>query len=436
MLDIKFIKEHKEIVEEAIKNKKVPVKVDVTALLGKYDQYLTILKKVELHRSLRNNLSKDISKVSEEEKIKLMQEAKRTKDELVDMEKTLELLRLEVNDLVMQVPNIYASETPLSEDDSGNVVVRQMGAPKNFAFTPKDHVSLGESLDVIEIDKAGQVSGSRFYYLKGSLAFLQFALIQYVLNILTDEKVVNIVAQSVGNPSSKPFIPVVPPVFIKPEVMKRMDRLDPIEERYYIPSDDLVLVGSAEHTLGPLLMDETVNIEELPIRFVGYSTAFRREAGSYGKDVRGILRVHQFDKLEMESFSTVEGGENEQNLIVGLQEYIMSGLKIPYQVVLISTGDMGKPDFKQIDIECWMPGQNKYRETHTSDFMTDYQARRLNAGYKDKQGNRKYLYMNDATAIAIGRTLIAIMENYQNEDGSITVPEVLRKYTNFDIIKK
>lgn len=206
-----------------------------------------------------------------------------------------------------------------------------------------------------------------------------------------------------------------------------MARLEPKDERYYVQSDDLYLVGSAEHTLGPLHMDKVLKEEELPVRYIGYSTAFRREAGSYGKDMKGILRVHQFDKLEMESFSLPEDSVNEQNFFVAIQEYLMQELKVPYRVVQICTGDMGGPDARQIDIECWMPGQNRYRETHTSDLMTDYQARRLNTKVKRKNGT-EFVHMNDATAIAVGRTIIAIMENYQTENGTVKIPKALQKY--------
>jgi seryl-tRNA synthetase len=241
-------------------------------------------------------------------------------------------------------------------------------------------------------------------------------------------------AESVNNPSSKSFSPILPPVFVRPEVMKRMDRLDPIDERYYFEKDDLVLVGSAEHTLGPMHMDKVFKETELPVRYIGFSTSFRRESGSYGKDVKGILRTHQFDKLEMESFTTAENGRVEQDLFVAVQEYLLQQLEIPYQVISICTGDMGKPDFRQIDMECYIPSQGKYRETHTSDYMTDYQSRRLNTTYLDKDGNRQFVYMNDATAFAIGRILIAILENNQQEDGSIVVPKVLTKYTGFERI--
>jgi len=224
---------------------------------------------------------------------------------------------------------------------------------------------------------------------------------------------------------------------IKPDVYTKMARLSPEDktERYYIPSDDIYLVGSAEHTLGPIHIDQIIPEADLPIRYVAFSTAFRREAGSYGKDTRGILRVHQFDKIEMESFSKPEDSVLEQNFFVAIQEYLVKSLEIPYQVVSICTGDMGKPDARQIDIECWIPSQKKYRETHTSDLMTDYQARRLNTKLKRRDGKIEFVHMNDATAFAIGRILVAILENYQQKDGSIKVPKVLQKYCGFKVIK-
>ncbi len=435
MLDIKYIKDNKDSVKNAVKEKHLSGSVDVDKLLETYDTYLELLKKVELHRNLKNNLSKDISKVSAEERINLLEEAKTVKAELSEVEHKLDEVKSLLDSMLLLIPNVISPDVPVAPDDSGNVVLRKVGTPKEMDFTPKDHVAIGESLGLLDIDTAGQVSGSRFSYIKNELALIQFALINLCLEVVTNEKTIGEIAKKVGNKYSKPFSMVIPPVFIKPEVMKRMDRLDPIEERYYIPSDDLVLVGSAEHTLGPILMDKTVELKELPVRYIGYSTAFRREAGSYGKDVRGIIRVHQFDKLEMESFVSQEDGEAEQQLFVGIQEYIVSKLGIPYQVVQICTGDMGKPDYKQIDIECWMPGENKYRETHTSDYMTDFQSRRLNAAYKDETGTRKYLYMNDATCLAIGRILVAILENYQQKDGSVLVPEALKKYLSFEVIE-
>jgi len=279
---------------------------------------------------------------------------------------------------------------------------------------------LGESLGVIDVETAGKVSGPRFTYLKGDLALMEFALVQFALNKL----------------SQKGFVPVVPPVMIKPEIYIKMARLDPgqEEERYFMPNDDLYLIGSAEHTLGPLHMDEIINQNDLPKRYVGFSTCFRREAGSYGKDTRGILRVHQFDKVEMESFTTAADGAQEQELMVSIQEELMQELGLPYHVVIVCTGDMGGPDARQYDIETWIPSENKYRETHSADYMTDYQSRRLNTRAKLSDGKVELVHMNDATVLAVGRTLIAIMENYQNADGTITIPEVLRPIMGKDKI--
>ena len=314
--------------------------------------------------------------------------------------------------------------------------MRKWGSVPKFTFTVKDHVQLGHDLDLIDNETASNISGARFTYLKNELALLQFALIQHAFFVLTSEKLLKKIADSVKKGfNAKPFSPMIVPVMIKPDVFGKMARLEPKEERYYIPSDDVYLVGSAEHTLGPMHMDKIILEQDLPLRYVGYSTAFRREAGSYGKDTKGILRMHQFDKIEMESFSKPEDSILEQNFFVAIQEYLIKSLEIPYQVVMICTGDMGGPDARQIDIECWMPGQNKYRETHTSDLMTDYQARRLNTRLKRKDNKIEFVHMNDATVFAIGRTLIAILENYQQKDGSIKIPKVLQKYTGFKVIK-
>jgi seryl-tRNA synthetase len=221
---------------------------------------------------------------------------------------------------------------------------------------------------------------------------------------------------------------------MKPEVMKRMGRLDPIDDRYQTTEDGLMLVGSAEHTLGPIHIDEILDYKQLPLRYVGYSTAFRREAGTYGKDMKGILRLHQFDKIEIEVFSNKDNGFVEQELILAIQEYLMKQLELPYQVVLKCSGDMGTPDVRAYDIETWLPGQNQYRETHTSDYMGDFQARRLQTRYKDSDGQKHFIHMNDATVFAIGRILIAIMENYQQADGSIRIPQILQSYIHKDSI--
>lgn len=434
MIDIRIIRENPDSVKKSIIKRHLGDGSVVDAVVDLDRKSLVLLKDLELKRALRNSLSEAISKTAPDAREKLIAEASVVKSDIKTLEGEYEKVDGELKSLLPKLPNLMADDVPEGKDDSENVVLRKFMEPTKLDFTPKDHIELGELLDIIDIERAGKVSGSRFYYLKNEAALLQFGLIQFCMQTLTNKEIISKLSKEAGSPFDKPFCPVVPPVFIKPEVMKKMDRYDPIEERYYIPSDDLVLVGSAEHTLGPMYLDETLNYDDLPVRYIGYSTAFRREAGSYGKDVRGILRVHQFDKLEMETFVSVEHGESEQRLLVGVQEYLMQQLEIPHQVVIVCSGDMGKPDFKQIDVECWMPGQGKYRETHSSDYMTDYQSRRLNSAYRDANGDRKYLYMNDATAIAIGRTVIAILENYQQADGSVRVPKVLQKYVGTEII--
>lgn len=420
MLDIKFIRNNIEKVREAIKNKKV--NLDLDKLLATDERRRHLLSESESLKAEQNKRSKGPQSPVDLEELKALKE----KIKLIESE--LKCVEEDYETLMMMVPNIPTEDTPVGKDESGNKVLRKWGKIKNFDFKPKEHWELGADLDLIDSERAAKVSGTRFAYLKRGLVLVEFALIQYGLSVLTDEKLLKKIIKKAGlDIKSTPFIPVVPPVLIKPDVMQKMARLEPKEERYHIPSDDLYLIGSAEHTLGPMHMDETFKEEDLPVRYVGFSTAFRREAGSYGKDMKGILRVHQFDKLEMESFCLSENSIKEQDFFVAIQEYFFQELNIPYQVVAICTGDMGGPDARQIDIEAWMPGQNRYRETHTADLMTDYQARRLGIKVK-RAGGTEFVHMNDATALALSRTPIAIMENYQTKKGIIEIPKVLRKY--------
>jgi len=436
MLDIKLIRENPEEIKGKIARKGAePALVDDILDLDKRRRDLTV--KIEDLQSKLNKLSKDVVALHGQQKIDVINEASSISEKIKQLKPEVEKTNVEYKKTLYMIPNIPSDDTPDGPDESGNVPVKKVGEPRKFDFTPKEHWQLGEELDVIDIARATKVSGSRFNYLKGKLALLEFALIQYAYSVLTDEEKLKEIAGKAGikDVNIKPFVPIVPPVFIKPEPFEKMARIEPREERYYLPNDDLFLIGSAEHTLGSMHMDETISEKEFPIRYAGFSPAFRREAGSYGKDMKGIMRVHQFDKLELESFTIPEDSVKEQDFIVAIQEYLIGSLGLPYQVVKICTGDMGTPDFRQIDIETWMPGQNCYRETNTSDLNTDYQSRRLNTRVK-KEGKTEFVHMNDATAYAIGRTLIAIMENYQQKDGSIEIPEVLKKYTGFDVIKK
>jgi seryl-tRNA synthetase len=418
MLDIAVLREDPERVKRGIATKNAdPKLVDDFLQLDKAWRGLT--KEIDEKRAEQKKLSEQRD----------IEGGKKNKEAIRALEAKLLELEKKREEIWLAIPNLPSDDTPVGKDDSGNKFLRKNGEPKQFDFEPKDHVALGEALGMIDVESAGKVTGNRFAYLKNDAVLLEFALVQYTFEILTNPKIMASVAGGVKpGYHTNPFIPVVPPVMVRPEVFKRMARLEPKDERYYIPSDDLYLIGSAEHTLGPIHMDETIPEEKLPIRYIGFSAAFRREAGSYGKDVRGILRMHQFDKLEMESFTLPEDGATEQEFFVAIQEYLMWSLELPYRVVICSTGDQGDPDTRHLDIETWMPSQKKYRETHSADYMGDYQARRLGTRVKRKDGKTEFVHMNDATAIAIGRTLIAIMENYQMKDGTIAVPAVLQKY--------
>ncbi len=435
MLDIKFIRENPDLVKAGARKKGVDV--DVSRLLIVDEQRKMLAQELDEKRAEQNRVSKMVAFTKGEDREKLLEGMRHLKPRIAELEKKFEPLDLEWTKLLLAIPNIPSPDTPEGPDESGNKVVRTWGEIPSFSFMPKAHWDLGKELDIIDTEKAGIISGARFSYIKGDLALLQFALIQMTMKVLTSREELARAVQEAGiEVDTKPFVPVIPPVLMRAEVMGRMARLHPIEERYYFEKDELVFVGSAEHTLGPLHIDEILEEKELPIRYIGYSTAFRREAGAAGKDTRGILRQHQFDKLEMESFVRPEDGYKEQDFFVVIQEYLMRKLKLPYQVVAICTGDMGKPDHRQFDIETWMPGQNTFRETHTSDYMGGYQARRLNTRVRGTDGELTHVHMNDATAFAVGRTLIAIMENYQQEDGSIKIPDALVPYVGKEVIRR
>lgn len=428
MLDITFIRENPDIVRAAIKNKNREG-IDLDRALKLADERKALAGNIsELNAQKNANAKKFGPGMDDAAKAQVQAEGTRLKEEIAKAEGEYAALEKELLSILLKIPNIPSADTPVGPDESGNKVLRQWGEKPNFNFTPKAHWDLGKELGIIDNEKAAQVSGARFTYIKGDLARLEFALMQFAFDtILNRENLRKVIERAGLNVSDKPFVQVIPPLMMKSQVMNRMARLDPIDDRFYFEKDDLVFIGSAEHTLGPLHIDEVLKEESLPLRYTALTPAFRREAGAAGKDTRGILRLHQFDKLEMESFSRPEEGLAEQDLMVAIQEYLMQELKLPYQVVAICTGDMGFPDQRQIDIETWMPGQNAYRETHTSDYIGGFQARRLNTRVKRADGTIEPVHMNDATALS-QRPLIAIIENYQTQDGSITIPEVLRPY--------
>ncbi len=428
MLDIKFIRENKEIVAAAIAKKRGSV--DIEELIAADDERIAALNAYETIRAEQNQISNLIGIEKDANKrAQMITEMQVLKEDVKKREEEMKVVMEKWQALMLKVPNLPSLDTPEGPDDTANKVIREWGTKPQFSFKPKEHFEIGEELGIIDTKTAAEVASSRFAYLKGDLVLMQFALIQMCFEILTNEQTLQEIANKINSPVKvASFIPVIPPVFVRPVVQVKMARYMGAENHYVFPNDDLMLVGSAEHTLGSQHINQTFTEADLPIRYAGYSTAFRREAGTYGKDTNGILRQHQFDKLEMEVFSLPETSLSEQDFLVAIQEHVLQTLNLPYHVVSVCTGDMGFPDYRQMDIETWMPGQDTYRETHSADLTSGFQARRLNTRVKRADGKIEPVHMNDATVVAIGRTLIAIIENYQNEDGSIRIPDALQKY--------
>lgn len=428
MLDIRFIRENADAVQENARNKKYDV--SIAELLSLDDQRRDLSAQADALRERRNaNAAKMKGSQGKPDQASI-DEGKAIKTELSDLETRLTEVTDATLTLQKKVPNMAFADVPVGASEDENVVAKTVGEPTQFAFTPRNHWELAEARGMIDKERAAKVAGSRFAYIKGELVKLQFAIIQYVINTLSDEATLQNIATEAGldDISLRPFMPILPPLMIRTELYDAMDRLEPRDDRYKLEGDDLWLQGSAEHVLGSMHANEIFQENELPLRYVGYATSFRREAGTYGKDMEGILRMHQFDKLEMESFTTAEDGLKEHFLMVAVQEYLLRSFGLPYRVIQKCTADIGKPNARGIDMEAWLPGQDQYRETHTADYMTDYQARRLNTRVRREDGSLELIHTNDATAFALGRAMIAIIENNQQEDGSITIPEVLRPY--------
>lgn len=409
MLDVDFIRTNADAVKEMMVSRNKTIDL-VDQFLDVDARWRALMQEIEEMRALQK-------KLSAQREIEL---AKSNKAQLQDKEGMLSDTAAERRRLLLEIPNMPFKDVPRGKDESENVVLKTVGDVPSFDFDVRDHVELGEKLNIIDTKKASDVSGSRFYYLKNAGALLEFALIRYAMDVLTKEG----------------FSPVIVPVMIKPDVYERMGRLTDSqkEERYYLEKDDAYLVGSAEHTLGPLHMDESFTEKEFPKRYVGFSTCFRREAGSYGKDTRGILRVHQFDKVEMYVFAHPEHSEEEHRFMLSLQEKLWQGLHVPYRVVAICTGDMGPTDARQFDVEAWIPSQKTYREVASCSNTTTYQTRGINTKIKYADGSSGFAHALNATALALGRTIIAILENNQQKDGTVLVPEVLRAYMGLDRI--
>lgn len=426
MLDINFIRENQAKVQQNAINKGIDVRIDDLIKLD--DRRRELQAKIDILRQNRNEIAEKIKQAGRPDQ-NLIKQGKDLKQELSVVEADFNQNYQQYLTLLKKVPNMALDAVPvgLSEDD--NVLDYQVGEKPEFDFTPRNHYEIAKDRDWIDKERAANVAGARFAYLKGDLVKLQFAVINFVLDTLTDESVIAEIIKEKGlQVSAKPFVPILPPYMIKTELYDAMDRLEPRDDRYKIEGEELWLQGSAEHVLGSMHAGEIFEESELPIRYLGYATSFRKEAGTYGKDMEGILRMHQFDKLEMETFTTAEKSYDEHLLMIGIQEHILRALDLPYQVIKKCTFDIGKPNAAGVDMEVWLPGQGKYRETHTADYMTDYQARRLQTRVRRTGGELELVHTNDATAFAIGRLLIAIIENGQTVDGKVRIPKVLQSY--------
>lgn len=425
MLDIRFIRENSKEVENNAHNK--GYEIDISLLLNLDNHRRELQSQVEKLREERNEVAAQTkgSRPSNE----LIAKGKAIKDRLLIIEPQLKAINDNYLDLLKKVPNMADADVPVGLTEDENIVVKTIGEPTKFDFTPRNHAEIATKRGWLDKERAAKVTGSRFAYIKGDLVKLQLAVVQFVINTLSDENKIAEISKNAGlNVSTRSFIPILPPLMLRTEMYDAMDRLEPSDDRYKIEGDDLWLQGSAEHVLGSMHANEIFEENELPLRYIGYATSFRREAGTYGKDMEGILRMHQFDKLEMESFTVAEDGLNEHLLFVAIQEYLLTQLELPYQMIQKCTFDIGKPNARGVDMEAWLPGQDKYRETHTADYMTDYQSRRLNTRVRRAKGDLELVHTNDATAFAVGRILIAIIENNQTEDGKVNIPVVLRPY--------
>jgi seryl-tRNA synthetase len=425
MLDIQFIRENPELVEE--KSKQKGYKVDVGELLRVDEERRGALGHIE---SLRQKRNENADKMKGGQPTPdLIEEGKRIKVELAEAEERFKAVEEAHVALLKDVPNMPLDYVPVGATEDENQVTKTVGEQPHFDFTPKHDYELGADHDLIDKERATKIAGSRFVYLKGGLVRLQFALIQFVMQTLGDEQVIKKLVEENGlQVSTKPFTPVLPPAMLRTEPYEASARLNAEEVTYKIEQDDLWLNASAEHTLCTMYWNEILPEDMFPIRYLGYSTSFRREAGTYGKDEEGIFRLHQFDKLEMESITAPESGLDEHKLHIAIQEYLMQQIGLSYQFVQKCTADIGKPNAAGVDLNAWFPGQGRYRETHTADYMTDYQTRDLKIRVRRQDGRAELAHTADATAFAMSRILKALIENNQTADGRIMVPEVLRPF--------
>ena len=413
MIDIKFLRENPDAVRASQKGRGEDVTI-VDRVLAIDEIRRAALSEFETLRAEQNALSKSVGAAKGDEKAALLENAKSLADKVKAADAKRTEVEAEANALVMQLSNLLDPEAPIG-GEADFVTIEHVGTPRDFAkdgFEAKDHVELGKLLGAIDTERGAKVSGSRSYYLTGVGAMLEFALVNYAIQS----------ALKAG------FTPVIPPVLVKPAAMEGTGFLGQAAENvYHLEKDDYYLVGTSEVPLAAYHMDEVLPEDKLPIRYAGYSTCFRREAGTYGKDTRGIIRVHQFDKVEMFSFCKPEDAKAEHARLLQWEKDFLNAMEIPFRVIDVASGDLGSSATRKFDIEAWIPTQNAYREVTSTSNCTEFQARRLNIRYKDGDGTKAVATLN-GTLVAIPRMIVAILENHQNADGTVNVPASLQPF--------
>jgi seryl-tRNA synthetase len=421
MLEIKFIRKNAAIVKKAARDKNIDL--DIDHLLDVDEKKLELLQKIEKLKSLKNDLNEKMKAgANDDERKGIIEKGKEIKTELEIEESKYKKIEKEFKRLMVQVPNVISEDTPFGNSDADNKIISQDKIP-NFNFIPKDHIQIGKYLDILDLEKGAEVAGYRGYYVKNKGVSLMMALMMYALNKMIE----------------KGYIPMIPPTLVKSNALfgtgyfKGLEYDGEVDEVYQVATGDKekkFLVGTAEPSLLAYYSNETLKVDQLPIKVCGYSQCYRNEIGSYGKDVKGLYRVHEFMKIEqvviMEK-NREKSIEMHDNMLAISRE-IHEELKLPYRILQICTGDMSAGKFRAFDIEAWMPGLNRWGETGSASNFLDWQARRLNTKYIDAQGEKKYVYMLNNTVLPSPRPFVAILENYQQKDGSVEIPKVLQKY--------
>jgi len=422
MLDLELLRKNPEFVKERLRLRREDYPRLVDEALRLDEERRSILKDLEALRAERNALSKEIGKRKSkgEQTAELEGKVKEIKEKIEGLEDKLSKVEEQLKSVMLSIPNIPHQSVPVGKDETENVEVRRWGVPRDFDFEPKAHYEIGEALGILDFERGASLAGSRFTVMWGWGAKLERALINFMLDFHT----------------SRGYKEVWVPHLVKPEILEGTGQLPKFEEDlYFCERDGLYLIPTAEVPLTNLFRDTILEEKDLPIYLTAYTPCYRREAGAYGKDIRGIIRQHQFDKVELVKIVHPDTSEQELERLTADAEEILKLLGLPYRVVALCTGDLGFASAKTYDIEVWFPSQNKYREISSCSNCTDFQARRMNTRFKDSQGRKRFVHTLNGSGLAVGRTLAAILENYQQKDGSVVVPEVLRDYLKADVIK-